>query len=72
LPAFLDLPRVPPGTWEAGKIAPQANPVNSGVREKMQISSPLRLRIDRAERRSKSAGAINLFCSPSGTRVSFS
>jgi hypothetical protein len=29
---ILDLPRVPPGTLEAGKIAPQVNPVNSGLR----------------------------------------
>jgi hypothetical protein len=34
LPAFLDSPRVPPGTLEAGKIALRAKLVNSGVREK--------------------------------------
>jgi hypothetical protein len=28
---ILDSPRVPSGILEAGKIAPQANPVNSGV-----------------------------------------
>ena len=48
---ILDLLRVPPGILEAGKIAPQANPVNSGVHTggKNQISSPVRLRIESAQ-----------------------
>jgi hypothetical protein len=70
---ILDSPRVPPGTLEARKIALQANPVNSGVRTGGKRRSVRRCDYasTAAKRRSKSAGAINLFLSSSGTRVSF-
>jgi hypothetical protein len=70
---ILDSPRVPPGAVEAGKIAPQANPVNSGVRTGGKCRSVRRCDYasTAAKRRSKSAGAINLFLFSLDTRVSF-
>jgi len=67
---ILDSPRVPPGAVEAGKIAPQVNPVNSGVRTGGKCRSVRRCDYasTAAKRRSKSARAINLFCFPR-TRV---
>jgi hypothetical protein len=63
---ILDSPRVPPGAVEAGKIAPQANPVNSGVRTggKCRSVRCCDYASTPAKRRSKSAGAINLFRFP--------
>jgi len=63
----------PPGAVEAGKIAPQANPVNSGVRTGGKCRSVRRCDYasTAAKRRSKSAGAINLFLFSLDTRVSF-
>jgi len=70
---ILDLPRVPSGILEAGKIAPQANPVNSGVHTggKNQISSPVRLRIESAQAWRQISWSNQFFCSSSDTRVSF-
>jgi hypothetical protein len=47
--AFFDLPSGIPGTLEAGKIAPQATPVNSGVRtggKESRSIRPVQLIID--------------------------
>ena len=68
------MPSGTPGTLEAGKIAPQANPVNSGVRTGGKECRSIR-RCDYvsifAKRRSKSVGAINFLFSLRDARFLF-
>jgi len=68
------LPSGTPGTLEAGKIAPQANPVNSGVRTGGKESRSIR-RCDYAsifaKHRSKSVEVINFSFSLRDARFLF-
>jgi hypothetical protein len=68
------LPSGIPGTLEAGKIAPQANPVNSGMRTGAKECRSIR-RCDYAsifaKHRGKSVGAVNFSFSLRDARFLF-
>jgi hypothetical protein len=70
---ILDSPRVPSGILEAGKIAPQANPVNSGVHTGGKNADQFASAVTNRERpgMAQISWSNQFSCSSSNTRVSF-